>query len=100
QNDAGLKQRERFLHNKLLMGLLLQNQVKTQATDEEMRKVYDEAMKTMTNEEEVRARHILVDSEEEAKAILEQIKGGGDFAEIAKEKSKDPSAKEGGGDLG
>src|SRR5262249_52385854 len=100
QNDPGLKRREAFMHNKLMMGLLLQNHVKASATDEEMRKVYDQAMQSMSNEEEVRARHILVETEDEAKALLEQSKGGADFAELAKEKSKDPSAKEGGGDLG
>ena len=50
-------------------------------------------------EEEVHARHILVETEDEAKAILEQIKGGADFAALAKEKSKDPGAADG-GDLG
>jgi peptidyl-prolyl cis-trans isomerase C len=53
----------------------------------------------MSGQEEVRARHILVESEDEAKAILEQLKGGADFATVAKEKSKDPGAAEG-GDLG
>ena len=68
-------------------------------TDEAMRQVYEEAVKSMGGQEEVRARHILVDSEEEAKAILEQIKNGADFATLAKEKSKDPGAADG-GDLG
>jgi peptidyl-prolyl cis-trans isomerase C len=53
----------------------------------------------MSGQEEVRARHILVETEEEAKAILEQIKGGADFATLAKEKSKDPGGADG-GDLG
>src|SRR4029077_2971553 len=51
------------------------------------------------NEEEVHARHILVPTEDEAKAILAQLKGGTDFATLAKEKSKDPGSAEG-GDLG
>jgi peptidyl-prolyl cis-trans isomerase C len=53
----------------------------------------------MAQEEEVRARHILVETEEEAKAILEQLKAGADFATLAKEKSKDPGGADG-GDLG
>ena len=56
-------------------------------------------MKSMTPQEEVHARHILVETEDEAKAIAEQIKGGADFAKLAKEKSKDPGAAQG-GDLG
>ncbi len=93
------KRRLAMLRNKVLMGLALQAEVKSALTDEAFRKVYDEAVKSMTPQEEVRARHILVENEEEAKAIAEQIKGGADFATLAKEKSKDPGAAEG-GDLG
>jgi len=93
------KRRQAFLRNKLLMGALLQQRSKDAATDEEMRKVYDDATKQMTAEEEVRARHILVETEDEAKAIVEQIKGGADFAAVAKEKSKDPGSAANGGDL-
>jgi len=62
--------------------------------------VYDEAVKQMGNEQEVRARHILVPTEDEAKAVLAEIKKGTDFAELAKQKSKDPGAAAEGGDLG
>jgi peptidyl-prolyl cis-trans isomerase C len=64
-----------------------------------MHKVYDEAIKQMAPEEEVHARHILVATEDEAKAIIAELKKGADFATLAKEKSKDPGAAEG-GDLG
>lgn len=50
--------------------------------------------------EEVHARHILLGSEEEARAVIEQLQNGADFAALAKEKSTDPSAKSNGGDLG
>ena len=46
------------------------------------------------------AKHILVETEEEAKAILKDLEAGKDFAEIAKEKSKDPGSADRGGDLG
>jgi peptidyl-prolyl cis-trans isomerase C len=98
-NSTDFKRREAFLHNKLLMGALLQQHSKEAATDEEMRKVYDEAVKQRSAEEEVRARHILVETEDEAKAIVEQLKGGADFATLAKEKSKDPGSAAKGGDL-
>jgi len=49
---------------------------------------------------EIRARHILVSTQEEAQNLREQIIGGADFAELAKEHSKDPSNKDNGGDLG
>jgi peptidyl-prolyl cis-trans isomerase C len=99
-DNADFKRRQALMRNKLLMGFLLQSQAKSAATDEEMRKVYDEAVKPMGAEEEVRARHILVESEDEAKAVADQLKGGADFAALAKEKSKDPGSAEEGGDLG
>jgi peptidyl-prolyl cis-trans isomerase C len=94
------KRREAFMRNKLLMSALLEAHSKAAATDEEMHKVYDDQVKPMGAEEEVRARHILVESEDEAKTIAQQIKGGADFAELAKEKSKDPGSAKDGGDLG
>src|SRR6202034_2466653 len=63
------------------------------------RKVYEEAVKQVKSEPEVHARHILVPTEDEAKAIVAQLKGGADFAALSKEKSKDPGAADG-GDLG
>ena len=98
-DNPDFKRRLEFLRNKLLMGYELQQQAKTALTDEALRQTYDEAVKSMAGQEEVRARHILVQGEDEAKAILEQLKKGADFATLAKEKSKDPGAAEG-GDLG
>ncbi|MDT3684801.1 MAG: peptidylprolyl isomerase [Pseudorhodoplanes sp.] len=86
--------------SKLLMEALLQAEAKAAVTNEAMKKVYDEAIKQMANEEEVSARHILVETEDEAKKILADLKKGADFVAIAKEKSKDPGSKENGGDLG
>src|SRR5882762_6858603 len=65
----------------------------------EMKKVYEDASKQISGEEEVHARHILVETEDEAKAVAEELKKGADFAERAKKKSKDPGASDG-GDLG
>jgi peptidyl-prolyl cis-trans isomerase C len=93
------KRRLAFLRNKLLMEQLLQTEARTAVTDAALHKVYDDAVKQMGQEQEVRARHILVETEDEAKAVQSQIKSGADFAELAKQKSKDPGASEG-GDLG
>ena len=98
-DNPDFKRRLAFLRSKLLMGYELQQEAKTALTDEALKQTYDEAVKSMSGQEEVRARHILVEGEDEAKAILEQLKGGADFATLAKEKSKDPGAAEG-GDLG
>jgi peptidyl-prolyl cis-trans isomerase C len=97
--DADFKHHLAFIRNKMLMGLQLREEAKGAVTEEAEQKLYEEAVKPMGAEEEVHARHILVESEDEAKAILEQIKAGADFAALAKEKSKDPGAADG-GDLG
>ncbi|MET0369483.1 MAG: peptidylprolyl isomerase, partial [Methylobacterium sp.] len=62
--------------------------------------IYDTSVKLMKPEEEIHARHILVDNEGEAKKIAARIKGGEDFAKVAAETSKDPGSKAEGGDLG
>jgi len=93
------KRRLAFLRNKLLMEQWLQSEGKSAVTDAALHKVYDDAVKQMGQEQEVRARHILVETEDEAKAVQNQIKSGSDFAELAKQKSKDPGGSEG-GDLG
>jgi peptidyl-prolyl cis-trans isomerase C len=94
------KKKLALARTKLLMEALLQNEAKTAVTDEAMKKVYADAIKDVGNEQEVSARHILVESEDDAKAISADLKKGGDFAAIAKEKSKDPGSKDSGGDLG
>jgi peptidyl-prolyl cis-trans isomerase C len=93
------KQRLTFARNKVLMEILLQSEAKNAVNDQTMHKVYEDAAKQMSDEIEVRARHILVENEDEAKAIAAELKKGADFAELAKQKSKDPGAAEG-GDLG
>jgi peptidyl-prolyl cis-trans isomerase C len=99
-DQPDVKREVAFERNKVLMEALLRNAGKAAQTDDAMHKVYDEAVKKMAPEEEVHARHILVATEDEAKAIEAQLKGGADFATLAKEKSKDPSGASNGGDLG
>ena len=62
------------------------------------KRIYDEKIGSMKPEQEVRARHILVGTEAEAKEIADRLKKGEDFATLAKQKSKDTNAE--GGDLG
>jgi peptidyl-prolyl cis-trans isomerase C len=99
-DQKDFKSRLAFIRNKLLMETLLQQEGKAALTDAAMKKVYEDAVKQMGNEQEVRARHILVPTEDEAKAVLAEVKKGTDFAELAKQKSKDPGAAAEGGDLG
>src|SRR6267142_1101017 len=93
------KNRLAFARNRLLMDNLLAVEGKAATTDENMKKVYEEAAKQISGEQEVHARHILVETEDQAKKIEGDLKKGADFAELAKKESKDPGAADG-GDLG
>jgi peptidyl-prolyl cis-trans isomerase C len=99
ENGEEFKKRLAFTRSRLLMDSLLATEGKVATTDEAMKKVYQDASKQISGEQEVHARHILVESEDDAKAIAEELKKGADFAELAKKKSKDPGASDG-GDLG
>jgi peptidyl-prolyl cis-trans isomerase C len=99
ENNEDFKRRLAFTRNRLLMDSLLATEGKAATTGEAMKKVYEDASKQITGEQEVHARHILVETEDEAKAVEEELKKGADFAELAKKKSKDPGASDG-GDLG
>jgi peptidyl-prolyl cis-trans isomerase C len=98
-NSEDFRKRLAFTRNRLLMDSLLANEGKAALTDEAMKKVYEDASKQITGEQEVHARHILVETEDEAKAVKAELDKGADFAELAKKKSKDPGASDG-GDLG
>ena len=98
-DNPDFKRRLAFLRNKLLMGFELQEEAKAAASAEAMHQTYEDAVQSMRGQEEVHARHILLESEDEAKAVLDQLKAGSDFAALAKEKSKDPGGSDG-GDLG
>lgn len=74
--------------------------VKGDVSDGVAKAFYDDQIKGMKPEEEVQARHILVDTEDKAKEIAEKLAKGGDFAALAKENSKDPGSKDDGGMLG
>jgi peptidyl-prolyl cis-trans isomerase C len=88
-----------FARQRLLMDTLLNVDGKAALTDDAEHKVYDDAVKQIAAEPEVHARHILVETEDEAKQVVEDLRKGADFAELAKKKSKDPGASDG-GDLG
>ena len=70
------------------------------ADDETLQNLYDENAELYTNPERRRAQHILVEDETLANDLLNQIKEGADFAELAKTNSVDTSSNEQGGDLG
>lgn len=95
----GFERRAAFARQKVLMEALLDKESKGAATEAAMKKIYDDSIAQNKPVEEVRARHILVETEEKAKEILAKLKAGGDFEALAKAESKDPGSADG-GDLG
>lgn len=82
----------------LIRTLFADWQKKNPVTDAEIQAEYDKFASANAGKE-FRARHILVEKEDEAKAIIAAIKGGANFADLAKQKSKDPGSGANGGDL-
>ncbi|HEX8989365.1 MAG TPA: peptidylprolyl isomerase [Rhodocyclaceae bacterium] len=83
----------------VLIGAYLNDYVHSHpVTDEAIKKEYD-TVKATRGDKEYKARHILVDSESDAKAIIDRLKKGEKFEDLAKQ-SKDPGSKDRGGDLG
>ena len=92
--------RVNYLKRRALRELYFEKVIKASVSDADAKKLYDDQVKLLKPEEEVQARHILVESEDKAKELAEKIKGGGKFEDIAKENSKDPGSKDDGGNLG
>ncbi|HET6264001.1 MAG TPA: peptidylprolyl isomerase [Usitatibacter sp.] len=83
----------------VLVRALFESEIKANPiTDADLMKQY-ENFKTSMGTNEYKVRHILVDKEDDAKQIIADLNKGGDFAKLAKEKSKDPGSKDNGGDL-
>ena len=83
----------------VLVRALFEAEVKANPiTDAQLQREYEQFKGSM-GASEYKVRHILVDKEDDAKAIIAELNKGGDFAKIAKEKSKDPGSKDNGGDL-
>jgi peptidyl-prolyl cis-trans isomerase C len=90
--------RLKYHRRRALRDAYFDKNVRNGVSDEAAKKVFSDKIAGMKPEQEIHARHILVETEEDAKAVAERLKKGEDFATVAKEKSKDPSAE--GGDLG
>lgn len=89
-----------YMRDKLLLDEYISREAKKAVTPDAAKKLFDDTVKTMTPEEEVHARHILVEDEAKAKDVAARLKKGEDFAKVAAELSKDPGSGKEGGDLG
>ena len=98
----GLDQQERVANamrlaaDRVLAEAYMTDMVAAQITDDAIQTAYDNFVADSASRETVTAAHILVETEDEAKAIIAQLNDGADFAELAKEKSTGPSGPNGG----
>lgn len=95
-----VKKRVENLKRQLIMQSFIEEKAKSLVTDAEIKAAYDAEVAESKGQEEVKARHVLLSTEDEAKKIHDEIKKGGDFEKIAKEKSVDKGTAVSGGDLG
>ncbi|CAG1018743.1 putative parvulin-type peptidyl-prolyl cis-trans isomerase [Burkholderiaceae bacterium] len=97
--SAEYKQQMEFARQQIMIRELFDDyRKKNPVTDAEVQAEYDK-FKAQSSGTEYRARHILVEKEDEAKALVKQINGGAKFEDVAKKNSKDPGSAENGGDL-
>ena len=97
--EAGVKRQLEYARLRTLRDSYFNEKNTLEPDEAALKKLYDEQYGDFKGPEEVHARHILVKTEDEAKAIIKELDGGKDFAEVAKEKSTGPSGPNG-GDLG
>jgi peptidyl-prolyl cis-trans isomerase C len=98
-SNADFEARMKYYRMRALRDAYFENKVRDDVSEPQAKALYDEREKSIPAQQEVRARHILVKTKEEAEKISKEVTGGADFAESAKKYSQDAGG-EGGGDLG
>ena len=98
-NTADYKNQLDLVRQTVLINTLFQNFIKTHPVSDTDAKAEYDKIKAEQSGLEYHARHILVDSEDEAKKLIAQIKAGSKFEDVAKKSSKDTGSAENGGDL-
>ena len=99
QDDPSFERRMKNYRRLALSELFFDKDIRGAVTEAEAKKVYDKRVAEFEPQLQVRARHILVEKEEEARDMIKRLAKGEDFAKLAKDHSKDAGA-EAGGDLG
>jgi len=85
---------------RILGNVLMETEVADAVSDDAVRRVYEEQSRLVPPQDEVRARHILVASRDDAREVLRQLEDGADFAALARQVSLDPATRMEGGDIG
>ena len=99
ENDADVAKIKAFMERKALQDVYIAKMLMERVREEDVTAYYGKEIVNGPVEEEVRARHILLDNREAADAVVADLENGADFAALAKERSKGPSGPSG-GDLG
>jgi peptidyl-prolyl cis-trans isomerase C len=99
-DDAQVKAAVEESHNRILEQAYISKRIDADITEDAIKQRYEDVKKNTAPKEEVKVRHILVDSEDAAKKVLADLKSGTKFEDEAKAKTKDPSGTANGGDLG
>ena len=99
QNSPDYKNQLDLVRQTVLINTLFQNFVKSHPVSDADAKAEYDKIKAEQSGQEYHARHILVDSEDDAKKLIAQIKAGAKFEDLAKKSSKDTGSAENGGDL-
>ena len=97
--EKNVKRNLEAIRGRLLREEYLRRKLEGKVTDSKVKSRYEKLRKDFDGQEEVKARHILVKTEDKAKKMIEKLKNGANFADLAKKESTGPSAKSG-GDLG
>ena len=99
ENDSVVMERLAEVKRELIRQVYLERLVEQEVTDEKLQARYQEFIEENPPEEQVKARHILVEDESEAREVISELDEGADFSELASARSIGPSAPRG-GDLG
>ncbi|MDG2284159.1 MAG: peptidylprolyl isomerase [Alphaproteobacteria bacterium] len=98
-DNEEVKNRLKAAESQIISEIYLTDAVGKRITEDALREEYERRKAKMTGGDQIKARHILLESEEDARAVIEELNKGGDFGELAADKSTGPSASNG-GDLG
>lgn len=100
ESDPEVQEQMDMAKQQIVRSIYVQREVDKQISESDLKNAYDEFNKKTPDVEEIKASHILVDSEEKAKDIIAKLNAGGNFATLAAENSGDPGNKDKGGELG
>ena len=100
ENDPEVQQQLSMAKQQIVRSVYVQRELDKEISDSDIKAKYDAEIGKIPATEEIKAAHILVDSEAKAKDIIAKLQAGGDFGKLEAENSADPGNKDKGGDLG